>query len=173
MDREERLIQKAKKGNTEAYGELVQIHKDYLYRNAFCYVKNVDLAYDVFQEAVTVGMLSIKELKNPKYFRTWMTRIIYNCANEIYRREAKERRMQEKEVKNLLEEKTALEQEEILDLHQAVERLEEPYRTVIEQKYFQDMKISEISQKTGRTEGTVKSDLSRAKKKLRMILKEE
>ena len=85
MSSEAWLIRKAKKGDTKAYGELIQLHKDYFYRNAFCYVKNVDLAGDVFQEAVTIGMLSIKDLKNPNYFRTWMTRIIYNCANEMFR----------------------------------------------------------------------------------------
>ena len=90
MSSEAWLIRKAKKGDTEAYGELIQLHKDYFYRNAFCYVKNVDLAGDVFQEAVTIGMLSIKDLKNPNYFRTWMTRIIYNCANEMFRKAEKE-----------------------------------------------------------------------------------
>ena len=89
MSSEAWLIRKAKKGDTKAYGELIQLHKDYFYRNAFCYVKNVDLAGDVFQEAVTIGMLSIKDLKNPNYFRTWMTRIIYNCANEMFRKAEK------------------------------------------------------------------------------------
>ena len=51
MSSEAWLIRKAKKGDTKAYGELIQLHKDYFYRNAFCYVKNVDLAGDVFQEA--------------------------------------------------------------------------------------------------------------------------
>ena len=90
MSSEAWLIRKAKKGDTKAYGELIQLHKDYFYRNAFCYVKNVDLAGDVFQEAVTIGMLSIKDLKNPNYFRTWMTRIIYNCANEMFRKAERE-----------------------------------------------------------------------------------
>ena len=44
MSSEAWLIRKAKKGDTKAYGELIQLHKDYFYRNAFCYVKNVDLA---------------------------------------------------------------------------------------------------------------------------------
>ena len=39
-------------------------------------------------------------------------------------------------------------------------------------KYFEDKKISEIAAYTGRAEGTVKSDLSRAKRKLKLILEE-
>lgn len=33
------LAQKAKKGNVQAYGELIKFHKEYLYRTAFSYVK--------------------------------------------------------------------------------------------------------------------------------------
>lgn len=65
-----------------------------------------------------------------------------------------------------------LSREEVMDLHNAVDSLEEPYRTIVKQKYFQGMKISEISIRMGRPEGTVKSDLSRAKKQLRVMLKE-
>ena len=104
MSSEAWLIRKAKKGDTKAYGELIQLHKDYFYRNAFCYVKNVDLAGDVFQEAVTIGMLSIKDLKNPNYFRTWMTRIIYNCANEMFRKAEKEIGSLDAEIRDRAEE---------------------------------------------------------------------
>ena len=68
--------------------------------------------------------------------------------------------------------KSEASREEIIDLHNAVESLEEPYRTIIKQKYFEDKKISEIAAYTGRAEGTVKSDLSRAKRKLKLILEE-
>ena len=172
MSSEAWLIRKAKKGDTKAYGELIQLHKDYFYRNAFCYVKNVDLAGDVFQEAVTIGMLSIKDLKNPNYFRTWMTRIIYNCANEMFRKAEREIGSLDAEIRDRAEENGGESREEIIDLHNAVESLEEPYPTIIKQKYFEDKKISEIAAYTGRAEGTVKSDLSRAKRKLKLILEE-
>lgn len=41
------------------------------------------------------------------------------------------------------EENGGASREEIIDLHNAVESLEEPYRTIIKQKYFEDKKISE------------------------------
>lgn len=174
MDRTELLARKARKGDTEAYGELIRIHKDYFYRNAFCYVKNVEQACDIFQEAVTVGMLSIKDLKKPEYFRTWMTRIIYNCANELHRKNAREIYLEDEQQTSKMTVKSngELSREEVMDLHNAVDSLEEPYRTIVKQKYFQGMKISEISIRMGRPEGTVKSDLSRAKKQLRVMLKE-
>ena len=103
-------------------------------------------------------MLSIKDLKNPNYFRTWMTRIIYNCANEMFRKAEKEIGSLDAEIRDRAEENGGASREEIIDLHNAVESLEEPYRTIIKQKYFEDKKISEIAAYTGRAEGTVKSD---------------
>lgn len=151
---------------------MIQLHKDYFYRNAFCYVKNVDLAGDVFQEAVTIGMLSIKDLKNPNYFRTWMTRIIYNCAKRNVPKSGERNRKPGCGDTGQSRREWRASREEIIDLHNAVESLEEPYRTIIKQKYFEDKKISEIAAYTGRAEGTVKSDLSRAKRKLKLILEE-
>lgn len=60
MSSEAWLIRKAKKGDTKAYGELIQLHKDYFYRNAFCYVKNVDLAGDVFRKPLPSGCFPSK-----------------------------------------------------------------------------------------------------------------
>ena len=162
----------SQKGDTKAYGELIQLHKDYFYRNAFCYVKNVDLAGDVFQEAVTIGMLSIKDLKNPNYFRTWMTRIIYNCANEMFRKAEKEIGSLDAEIQDRAEENGGASREEIIDLHNAVESLEEPYRTIIKQKYFEDKKISEIALIREEQKGLLNQIFPEQKRKLKLILEE-
>lgn len=66
-----------------------------------------------------------------------------------------------------------LAREEIMDLHRAVDMLKEPYRSTIRKKYFMGMKISEIAREEGKPEGTVKSDLHKAKKELRKILGKE
>ena len=57
MDRTQLLVRKAKRGDTDAYGELIRIHKDYFYRNAFCYVKNID--DDFCSEFGTIAFKSI------------------------------------------------------------------------------------------------------------------
>ena len=109
--------------------------------------------------------------ENPNYFRTWMTRIIYNCANEMFRKAEREIGSLDAEIRDRAEENGGASREEIIDLHNAVESLEEPYRTIIKQKYFEDKKISEIAA-TRKSRRTVKSDLSRAKRKLKLILEE-
>jgi len=168
------LVRKAKKGNAQSFGELIKIHKEYLYRTAFLYMKNEDMALEVFQEAVVQGLISIKTLKKPEYFKTWMTSILYHCAMEMYRKSSKTISYDELEMKEAVikKEDNGLSEEEKMDLHIAVNKLEEPYRSLIVQKYFEGMKITEIAEQTHKPEGTVKCELSRARKQLRYILKE-
>lgn len=83
------LARKAKKGDVQAYGDLIKFHKEYLYRTAFSYVKNQDLALDVLQDTTVQGLLAIHNLREPQYFKTWITRILYNCAMQMYRKSSK------------------------------------------------------------------------------------
>ena len=62
--------------------------------------------------------------------------------------------------------------EEKLDLYDAIDLLKPKYKTVIILKYFDDMKIEDISYVLNTPENTVKSHLKRAKESLSSILKE-
>ena len=174
MNQEEdlRLIKKAVRGNKKAYGELIVKYQVYLYKTAFMYVKNEDDALDAVQECVTRGMLSIGKLREPLFFKSWMTRILINC---IYR--------EGKHKKNVVSIETYQEQErymeeevsidEKIDLYDALEMLPATYKSVIILHYFQDMKIKEVAKAMNIPEGSVKAYMSRAKKKLQSLLKEE
>ena len=49
----ERWVKKAIRGNVDAYGQLVELYKTYLYKMAWLYVRNEDLALDVVQERIS------------------------------------------------------------------------------------------------------------------------
>ena len=61
------LVRRAKRGDREAFGDLLKMHKEYFYRTAFLYMKKEDLALDVFQEAIVQALLGIRNLKEPDY----------------------------------------------------------------------------------------------------------
>lgn len=73
------LVRKAIKGSKSAYGELIAAYQVYLYKTAFLYLKNEADSLDAVQECVTRGLLGIGKLKEPKFFKTWITRILLNC----------------------------------------------------------------------------------------------
>ena len=75
-----RLVKKAVKGNPDAYGLLIAEHQEYLYKMAYLYVRNEDTALDVVGTAVLNAYQNIRTLKEPEYFKTWITRILIRIA---------------------------------------------------------------------------------------------
>lgn len=165
-----KLAMKAIRGNTEAYGELIQYYKDYLYRTAMLSVKNEEIALDMVSECILNGFRSVHSLKNPEYFKTWITRVLRNTIVDYYRSERYNENLDEMQI---AAEDSMVSSEEKLDLYQAIDLLSEKYKTVIILKYFDQLKISEIAYVMDIPEGSVKAYLNRAKADLRHLLVEE
>ncbi|MDO4299353.1 MAG: sigma-70 family RNA polymerase sigma factor [Lachnospiraceae bacterium] len=166
----ERLIRKSMHGSFQAFGQLIHLYQDYLYRTAYLYMKNEDDALDVVQDCILTAYEAVGGLRKPEYFRTWLTRILINCALKALQDGSRIMCMEE-----LPEQGSGRDAhiEERCDLYHAVDRLPEQYRTVVILKYYNDMKISEISEIMDIPEGSVKSYLFRAKKELRTYLQED
>lgn len=76
-------VLKAKKGNHKAFQDLMEEEKIKLYKIAYVYMKNEDDALEVFQETVYKAFISIKNLKDERYFSTWIIRILINTAFDL------------------------------------------------------------------------------------------
>lgn len=61
------LVRKAKHGDKDAFLELMLSHKEYLYRTAYLYTRNQELACDAVQECIIKSMESIDKLKNRSF----------------------------------------------------------------------------------------------------------
>lgn len=173
MEKEEkaaRLVRRAMRGSWDAYGQLIHQYQDYLYRTAFLYTKNEDAALDIVQECILKAYESIKSLRRPEYFKTWLTRILINCANRYFNQRSKTVFL-DAEVEKETREGISI--EERCDLYHAIDRLPALYRTVVILKYYNELKISEIAAAMDIPEGSVKAYLYRAKRELRAYLKED
>ncbi len=168
---EEKLIKKAIKGNDKAFTRLIMSYKEYLYRTAWLYCKNQEVALEAVQECVARSYEKIVTLRDPALFRTWLTRILLNAVTDQYRRQSRFVYLEEQSEWAFREEHIS--QEEKLDLYAAVERLPEKQRVAVILKYFQDLKISEISAVMDIPEGSVKAYLHQARKNLREDLGRE
>ncbi|MGG3942995.1 sigma-70 family RNA polymerase sigma factor [Peribacillus psychrosaccharolyticus] len=166
----EKKIMKAKRGNEKAFQELIQDQKNKLFRMAYLYVKNEDDALDIVQETIYKAFISIKQLKDPHYFTTWISRILINTALDFIKKN--NRMIPFSEFAGYHTDENLL-IEEKLDLVEAIERLEVPYKTVIIFRYYQDLTIKQIAELLKCPEGTVKTRLHRAINQLKSDLKEE
>ena len=165
-----KLTKKAVRGHAESYGKLIEQYKEYLYKTAILSTKNEEIALDVVGDCILKGFQSIRSLKEAKYFKTWITRILYNTINDYYRKEMYPVDMENIDIAMPEGEVSS---EEKLDLYRAIDLLSEKYRTVIILKYFDELKVSEIAYVMDIPAGSVKAYLSRAREELKHLLMEE
>lgn len=164
-----KLVEKAARGNREAFGELIIMHQEYLYRLAYMYTKNEQDALDAVQECAMRAMISMDKLRKPEYFKTWITRIL---INSIYLAQKKSRNHRPFEEYSEAVPEPPVSIEEKTDLYDAIDLLPPAYKTVVILQYFQGMKINEIAQVMNIPAGSVKAYLFRAKESLRNRLKD-
>lgn len=164
------LIKKAKKGDESAFWALIQDKREYLYKIAYCYVKNEQDALDIVSETVIKALSALHGLKKLEYFHTWLTRILINCSID-HQRKVKPLVPMTKDIGEAPTLET-VDKEDVMDLYQAIDQLEGKYKTIIILKYLEDKRITEIADLLKMPVSTVKTHLYRALKLLRLNLKE-
>lgn len=164
-----KLVEKAAKGNREAFGELIIMHQEYLYKLAYMYTKNEQDALDAVQECAMRAMISMDKLREPQYFKTWITRIL---INSVYRAQRKNRHDSPFEEYSEAAQEPSVSIEEKTDLYDAIDLLPPTYKTVVILQYFEGMKLKDIAQVMNIPEGSVKAYLHRARETLRIQLKD-
>lgn len=175
IQNEETLVKRAKQHDEKALTQLLSFYQTYLYQIAYLYCKNQEQALDAVSECVTKVYLNLPKLKEPKYFKTWMTRILINeVLDGIKKRKdlISYDRLRDAGYEAEYAEDT-ITQEERLDLYRALDSLKPDYKKVLILKYFQDFSIKEISDLMDMSESSIKVLLHRGRKKLRHILSEE
>lgn len=147
-------------------------HKKQLYRIAYSYVKNEQDALDVIQETVCRAIANQHTLKESAYMKSWLIRILINCALDICKRSAKVHNFAPDIMENLSsEETTSL--DDLLDLRKAIEALGEPQKTLIQLRFYEDLTLEETARVMEMPVGTVKSHIYRTLKRLKLELREE
>jgi RNA polymerase sigma-70 factor (ECF subfamily) len=164
------LVRKAQKGNDKAFLALFQEYEQDIYRMAFVYVKNQSDAFDVVQETAYRSFKTIKNLKEPKYFKTWLIRIAVNCSLDLLRKQKKV-----VQLKPELEENISGDINEDIDLEVTVrdliEGLNEEEKSVVILRFYEGLTFKEVSETLDIPLGTAKTILYRALDKLRNNLK--
>ena len=164
------LVKKAKKGNENAFLTLFQKYEQDIYKIAFVYVKNQNDALDVVQETAYRSFKTIKNLKEPKYFKTWLTKIAINCSLDILRKQKKV-----DQLKPELEENLSGDVNEDIDqeitVRDLIECLSEEEKSVVILRFYEGMTFKEVSETLDIPLGTAKTILYRALNKLRNNLK--
>lgn len=163
-------IKRAKTGDKYAFENIIMEHIDYLYRIAFSILRDENNVEDAIQNTVMKCYENLPKLRKNEFFKTWLTKILMNECNNVIRNN---RRIVYLEDLERHEDSYEQNKEMKLDLKDIIKTMSNDLREIVNYYYLQDKKISEISKILKVPEGTVKSRLSRARKILTSMLRED
>ena len=176
------LVERAARGDREAFGALVQRHQDRIFNLAYQVVRNREDALDVAQEAFVKAFASLAGFKGEASFTTWMHRIAVNLAIDCLRRRrrgdpaAYDDRLAVPEdaaqsVTAADDPESALETRQVRSLlSRGIERLPPAHRAVLVLREIEGLSYEEIARAVGCSLGTVMSRLFYARRKLQKVL---
>ncbi len=177
------LVKLAKKGDREAFEELVVRHGEKVYARAYSMVRNEDEALDLSQEAWVRGWQRLGQFQGDSSFATWITRIVINqCLDHL----RKQKRHRAESIEELDEEIGGVERQmpvvtpnpteglERAELRARIDRalaqLSPAHRAVLILHEFEELEYKEIAKRVGCSIGTVMSRLFYARRKLAALL---
>ncbi len=167
----EELIEKAKKGDEEAFTELIISLETDLYRIAKMRLSCEDDINEAVQETIIQAFKSIKKVRYPEYFKTWIIRVLINNCNRVYktlnRSEEIEKIKEEKNEYQLDEEQSISK----LDFNILIKTLNYKERISLTLYYSENLTTKEISKILKEPESTIRNRISRAKIKLKNLYK--
>lgn len=181
---ERRFVAKLRRGDPDAFEQLVRLHQDRLYDFCFRMLADKDEAADLVQEIFVSVHQNLRKFREDSRVSTWLYRIGKNhCLNRLkyLQRRGRGRSTEMSDV-----EESALaasmrgpqRPDEALDsaherqrVQRAIARLEPEQRMLVVLRDIEGLTYDEIMDITELAEGTVKSRLHRAREKLAGLLR--
>ena len=168
------LVERARRGDVDAYEQLVLRYQDAAYRTAYFIAGSTGDAEDAAQDAFVKAYYALGKFRVGASFRPWLLAIVANEArNRIRsasRRAALSLRLGESRPRGDAApspESAALAREDEEMLLRALGALQPADRLVIGYRYFLGLSEREMAEALSCRPGTVKSRLSRALGRLR------
>ena len=180
------LILSAQNGDHAAFEQLVMKYDRHVLNIAYGYRNNQDDADDIYQEVFLRVHKGLKNFQARSQFSTWLYRITVNVCIEFKRKEKVRQHESLDKFSNdeentisyettidsgLRTDKSTLDNEMNNLIQKEVNKLPQQLKMAFTLKYYQGLKIKEISEMMNCTEGTIKSYLFTSSRKLRTKLK--
>ena len=178
---EAELIDRAKKGDSQAFGVLVERYQRRVVGVALAVVHNQDDALELAQETFVRAYQNLPKFESRSSFSTWLYRIAANLAIDFWRREGRHvvLRGEDAEIElgripsDVGDSFKATSRGEISKrLSKALEQLTPEHRAVILLREVEGLSYDEISEALQCPRGTVMSRLHYARTRMRTLLKD-
>ncbi|WP_353892677.1 RNA polymerase sigma factor [Proteinivorax hydrogeniformans] len=171
---EKQIIKGLKNKEEWAADKLLEHYGQNIYALAYKFTKNEHDAKDLTQEILIKVLQKIHKFKGESKLGTWIYRLAYNhCldflkTNQKHSEALKNSSTSTEEVPRKANDPHGImeNKEKYLNLFKALEKLEDKYRNIIILKEFRGLTYEQIGKHLDIPEGSVKSSLYRARRKL-------
>ena len=169
---EKRLIKKAIKKDRKAQQSLYETYSPKMLSVCRMYVKDLQFAEDVMLKGFMKVFVNLSSYKAEGSFEGWIRRIMVREAIDFLRSQKKVQFSEELENDSALTSENSFGSVEEVDfLQQKIDELPEGYKTVFMLYAVEGYKHQEIAKMLNISEGTSKSQLSKARKLLQEKVK--
>ena len=177
MKDQENIIARARRGDADAFEQLVIAYRDPVFRLALRMCGNEADADEAAQEAFLAAWRGLPNFRGDSKFSTWLYQLTTHAAIDLMRRQ--KRQIAAEDITEVSAPDPApgpQQQAERAETRQAVRdallRLTPEYRQIVTLRFLQELSYEEIGAALDLPSGTVKSRLNRARARLKEILSE-
>jgi RNA polymerase sigma-70 factor (ECF subfamily) len=171
-DDETALVDAARRGDTAAFGALVERHQREVYRLCFRYVNDPEDAADLTQEVFLRAYRAMRSFRGDSALSTWLYRIAVNVCQTFRAGRRQHETLSESaavtsggEVVERMQRR-----ERIRAVREAVARLPAKQKATLVLKVYQDLTHEQVAEILGTSVGTAKANLFHALANLRRLL---
>jgi RNA polymerase sigma-70 factor (ECF subfamily) len=165
------LVEAARRGDREAYADLIRPRADRLFAVAQRILRDVDRTEDAVQEALVIAWRDLPGLRDPDRFDAWLRRLLVRSCGAVAVRERRvgaPLRILPLDVAAPTDDYLSVADRDQLD--RGFRRLPPQQRVLLALRHFEGLDPSEIAEILGIPAGTVRSRLHHAHRAMRAAL---
>ncbi|HJB98167.1 MAG TPA: sigma-70 family RNA polymerase sigma factor [Candidatus Acutalibacter pullicola] len=162
------LVKRSKKGDKEAFAQLIDQNRQMLYNTALLVLRQEDDALDALQDAILACWENLPSLRKDRYFKTWLVKILLNKCRDVQRGKSHFAYVEE-----LPESGDEPDWDTSMDVRRTMDKLGENDQLLLSLFYYDDFSVRQIADALSLSEGAVRTRLTRSRERFKKLYVQE
>lgn len=162
------LVKRSKKGDKEAFAQLIDQNRQMLYNTALLVLRQEDDALDALQDAILACWENLPSLHKDRYFKTWLVKILLNKCRDVQRGKSHFAYVEE-----LPESGDEPDWDTSMDVRWTMDKLGENDQLLLSLFYYDDFSVRQIADALSLSEGAVRTRLARSRERFKKLYVQE
>ena len=173
MEQDKILYKKFLEGDNEAFNEIIKKHKSNMIYFITRYVKNIEIAEDIFQEVILYILENKEKYDNNYSLKTYLYTIAKSKAINYLKKEERNIQLEDNYISKDNIEEAICSNENVEKIHHIIRKMPVDYQLVIHLTKIEKLSYKDTAKIMGKTENQIKTLAHNSKKKLKGLLIKE